>query len=221
MLVSYVNKFIFTKTVKTAGTSVEVFFEKYCFPIGEWKFSHAREEYINEKSGIIGYRGSDRPKVTFYNHMPAAEIQNNLSAEVWDEYFKFTVIRNPFDKMVSAFFHFEKFGNRGKYLNDNDNDISRFRKWVQEGAAILDRSAYLIDGKVALDYFIRYEHLKEDTEFVCKKIGVEFNINDLRTLKSEYRDKTISLKDMYDEKTEAIVRNLYKFEIEYFDYQLN
>ena len=56
MLVSHRYKFIFTKTVKTAGTSIESYFEKYCMPEGEWKESHNREEYVSE-TGIIGYRG--------------------------------------------------------------------------------------------------------------------------------------------------------------------
>ena len=35
MLVSHARKFIYTKTLKTAGTSVEVFLEPYCRPPGE------------------------------------------------------------------------------------------------------------------------------------------------------------------------------------------
>jgi hypothetical protein len=48
MLISHRKRFIFFKTSKTAGTSVESFFEKFCYAEGEWKFSHAREETISE-----------------------------------------------------------------------------------------------------------------------------------------------------------------------------
>ncbi len=58
MLVSYRKKFIYTKTAKPAGTSVESFFEQYCMPEGEWEFTHASEEYVS-KEGIIGYRGTN------------------------------------------------------------------------------------------------------------------------------------------------------------------
>ena len=54
MLISHRKQFIFTKTVKTAGTSVESYFEQFCKPDGEWQESHAHEEYVS-KSGIIGY----------------------------------------------------------------------------------------------------------------------------------------------------------------------
>ena len=106
MLVSHRKKFIFTKTAKTAGTSVESYFEKYCMPEGEWQQSHTREEYISE-TGIIGYRGKKPPETKFYGHMSASEIKGYLGPEVWEDYFKFTVIRNPFDKLVSGFKMYE------------------------------------------------------------------------------------------------------------------
>ena len=147
MLISHRKKFIYTKTVKTAGTSVELFFEKYCFADREWKFSHARDEY-SSASGIVGYRGADKGSSTFYNHMPAEELKNLLGKQIWDNYHKFTVIRNPFDKMVSAFYHFEKKNKADKYLADGKSDTQRFREWVLGGGEIIDRSAYMIDGEI-------------------------------------------------------------------------
>ncbi|MFT4851513.1 MAG: hypothetical protein ACI83B_004079 [Sediminicola sp.] len=220
MLVSHRKKFIFVKTGKTAGTSVEVFFEKFCFPENEWIFSHGRDEYINPLSGIVGYRGASKDNVKFYNHMPASKLCTELGKDIWDNYFKFTVVRNPFDKMVSAFFHFEKSQNPNKYSMDNLTDIQRFRNWVNDGGKILDRDIYLIAGEVAVDYFIRFESLKEDIETVCQKLQLDYDLADLPTLKSEHRDRTIRLKDFYDAPTEKIVRDLFKFEIEYFDYDL-
>jgi len=220
MLLSHRKKFIFIKTAKTAGTSVEVFFEKHCFPEGEWRFSRSREEYINSESGIVGFRGQSRTNEIFYNHMSAKEIADNLEKDIWEQYFKFTIVRNPFDKMVSAFFHFEKSQNPDKYSMDNLTDIERFRNWVSDGGEIVDRDIYLIKGKVAVDYFIRFESLKEDIESVCSKLQLDYDLADLPTLKSEHRDRTIKLKDFYDAPTEKIVRELFKFEIEYFDYDL-
>jgi hypothetical protein len=221
MLVSHLNKFIFTKTQKTGGTSVEVFFERHCFPKGEWTFSGGRDQYVNDETGIVGYRGGKlNPTPIFYNHMSALELKQKLAPEIWKKYFKFTVIRNPFDKMVSAFYHIEKSRNQGKYLNDDSNDVIRFRRWVQGGGKVYDRHAYIIDDKVALDYFIRYENLKEDIAFVCNKVGIDCDLNNLPNLKSQHRDRSFSLNEMYDEKTEALVRKYYKFEIDFFNYDL-
>ena len=35
--------------------------------------------------------------------MSALEIKSNVSKEIWDNYFKFVVVRNPFDQIMSAF----------------------------------------------------------------------------------------------------------------------
>jgi len=44
MLVSHRKKFIYTKTAKTAGTSVESYFEPFCLPEGDWKLEHTRDD---------------------------------------------------------------------------------------------------------------------------------------------------------------------------------
>jgi hypothetical protein len=104
MLISLRKKFICTKTVKTAGTSVESYFEPYCMLEGEWQFSYGREEYVDQ-SGIIGYRGTVRKSKTWTNHMSAEAIKELIGEKIWNSYFKFCVIQNPYDKLISAF-HF-------------------------------------------------------------------------------------------------------------------
>ncbi|MFT6906957.1 MAG: hypothetical protein ACJAS1_003630 [Oleiphilaceae bacterium] len=220
MLVSHRKKFIFIKTAKTAGTSVEVFFEKYCFPEGEWVLSHRREEYVNSDTGIVGFRGNGKGDEKFYNHMPARKLYDELGDDIWEQYFKFSTIRNPFDKMVSAYFHFEKYQNRDKYLSDNLTDVKRFQDWVKGGGKILDKDIYMINGKVAVDHFIRYEHLKDDIEEVCKKLNLDYDLDDLPNLKAEHRDRSLPYRSFYDSETEKLVRELYDFEIEYFGYEL-
>ena len=107
MLISHRKKFLYTKTKKTASTSVESYFEKYCMPEGQWTFSHAIEEYVS-KEGIIGYRGKNRRNQIWHNHMSAAKIRDKIGASIWNSYFKFTVVRNPFDKLISGFYMQER-----------------------------------------------------------------------------------------------------------------
>src|SRR5437773_1040796 len=98
MLVSHKHKFIYAKTIKTGGTSVESFFEPFCMHADEWEFTHARDEY-ESTAGIIGYRGpalTDGQRVKWSPHMHAADMRQQLGPTVYDSYFKFCVIRNPF-----------------------------------------------------------------------------------------------------------------------------
>jgi len=44
MLVSHLKKFIFIKSMKTASTSVEVYFERYCVADQNWVPQHHRDQ---------------------------------------------------------------------------------------------------------------------------------------------------------------------------------
>ena len=45
MLISHKYKFIYLKTIKTASTSVEAYFERFCMPENDYELSHDREVY--------------------------------------------------------------------------------------------------------------------------------------------------------------------------------
>lgn len=118
MLVSHTYKFIYTKTPKTASTSVEAYFERYCCAEGTWQFSGSREAHDGPE-GIVGFRGREArgSGASWWNHMPAEQIRNQLGPDLFLEYFKFTVVRDPFDKLISAYHY-------GKSTHTGDGDHS-------------------------------------------------------------------------------------------------
>jgi hypothetical protein len=215
MLVSHRKKFIFTKTVKTAGTSVESYFEKYCMPDGEWCQSHAREEYVSD-TGIIGYRGGNPKGKTWFNHMSAKRISELLGQELWDGYFKFTVVRNPFDKLISGFyFNF----HRGVIKNAGENsEIELFRAWVRNGGVPVDRDKYIFNNEECVDYFIRYEKLKEGIAHVCAQLSIPFIPSAIPEFKKGVRNHECGINDFYDKNTIQIVLKRYSWEVERFGY---
>jgi hypothetical protein len=146
--------------------------------------------------------------------MPAITVKSNIPELQWNDYLKFTVVRNPFDKLISAFYH---------YVIDHKSgldDVAQFRQYIAEGGKVIDRGLYTIDDEVCVDYFIKYENLIGDIKIVCEKLMIEYDSNDLPQLKSGYRSQKYNIKDFYDEETEEIVKKLYRFEIERFGYTL-
>lgn len=217
MLVSHRKQFIFTKTVKTASTSTEIFFEPFAMPEGEWEFTHQRDEY-ESPSGIIGLRGTrvQGESYKWLNHMSAKRIKILLPESVWNSYYKFCNIRNPYDKVVSYFFH----KNRKNLVDLDKNDvIDSFRTWCAGENLVQDTNKYLIDGNVVVDKFIRYENLKEDISSICNLLNIEASIDDLKSLKTLKMSRSIKMKDLYDEATKSIVEKEYSFELEYFKYK--
>ena len=122
MLVSHAKKFIFTKTAKTGGTSVEVAFQRYCAPPNSDLDSG--EPSVTEY-GIVGARGKNAQTATWWNHMSARQIKHQLGDNVWDEYFKFSIVRNPYDKVVS-WFHFRNPKAQGL---EEKNMLELFNEW--------------------------------------------------------------------------------------------
>ncbi|WP_285164744.1 sulfotransferase family 2 domain-containing protein [Shewanella goraebulensis] len=217
MLVSHRKNFIYLKTVKTASTSLESYFEKYCMPEGDWEELHHREEYSSD-AGVIGCRGPNCKGSHFYNHIPANILKGRLDIDIWNSYFKFCSIRNPFDKLVSAYYHFVKSKNQ-KLINQSD-DIQAFRHWLQAGKLVNDKPVYCIDSIPVMDFFIRYEHLSNDVEHVCNILDIPYLESEIPSFKRGFRNNDIELVDFYDVNSLEIVKSFYGFELEYFNYSL-
>jgi Sulfotransferase family len=226
MLISHRYRFIYTKTVKTAGTSVESFFERFCMPEGEWTQSHARDVY-ESPSGVIGFRGPGKPQddAKWWNHMSASSIQKQIGLEVWNNYFKFCVVRNPFDKCISAFCHRGKNHSIGKQsilsriLNQGlSSEQLRFIDYLQKRAPI-DRNKYLIDNEFCLDDVIRYESLETDLERICQRIGLPFDKAYLPAFKAGIRNSEATIESLYTKRAIALVKEKYAFELQYFGYE--
>jgi hypothetical protein len=164
MLLSHRKKFINLKTIKTAGTSVEIFFEPYCLPeSSSHEEAHAITETVSD-AGIVGSRMELWKKEhKFYSHMRAAEVREAVGEAVFNAYFKFCIVRNPFDKAVS-FFWWTQFKKPGRWdeLNKAPFDSVRaaFSAFIQSARLPADRDVYTIDGALAVDAFIRFERLK-------------------------------------------------------------
>ena len=120
MIISHQHKFIFIKTAKTAGTSIEVFLSRWCGkedivtpirPPIEGHQPRNHEQLVDPRTGLLwrpeglhrALRNVFERRQKFYNHMPAWLVQQRIPARVWNSYFKFCVERNPWDKVLSHY----------------------------------------------------------------------------------------------------------------------
>ncbi|MGA1769909.1 MAG: hypothetical protein ACO4CP_08905 [Steroidobacteraceae bacterium] len=123
MIISHRHRFIFIKTEKTAGTSIELALAKLCGPddvITAVVHPADRELRRSLGPGVRGQQNDIIPlrfltsldiargikvgrRPRFTNHMSAAEIRRFVPREVWNGYYKFCVERNPWDKAISVY----------------------------------------------------------------------------------------------------------------------
>ena len=226
MLVSHRHKFIYTKTVKTGGSSVESYFERFCFPENEYVIHRGGKEYISD-TGIVGYRGVKRRPINckYWNHMPAKKIRRKLGKDIWDEYFKFCVLRNPFNKVISAFYFYKHLNSINIDLNNMEKERMEFENWLSDTSHLpIDREAYTlrsiggIDRNICVDDVIRYESMKIDLERICNRLDIPWDETMLPYLKSGITPKNIKPEIIFTDKSRKIVETAFKYELDYFRY---
>ena len=211
MIISHKHKYIFVKTSRVAGTSTEIFFQKISFSVKE---QHGSPEIINE-DGIVGFRGTEKDKIeqnaTWYNHMSLPNIKKILNNDkIFNEYFKFSITRNPWDRVVSAYY----------YWVCMNSSQSSFNEYIANGK-IIDPIAPAFEDFIDDVFFIKFENLQEDIEYVCKKLGLDYYMGNLGSYKKKHRasSRHKHYTEYYDDETREIVAQQYARDIEYFGYK--
>ncbi len=227
MILSHKYKFIFIKTAKTAGTSIEVFLSKHCgtsdvlTPIEPPVEGHQPRNYrgsinpipeILERPGKIfsALRHSISSREKFYRHMPALEVRNRVPRDVWNSYFKFCVERNPWDKVLSHYhMHAAREGGSlsfDEYLARGRFPINYFR--------YSDRSRR----KIIVDRVLRYENLTAELREVFSQLHIPFAGTLGVTAKSEYRTDHRPYQQVFNDDQRRIVEKAFAKEIELHGY---
>lgn len=210
MLLSHRKKFIYLKTKKTAGTSIEMALEPYARPEEDnAPWSHSQVMLVSD-AGIVGARGKGSKGKMWFSHMPAKRVRKQLDKKVWQSYTKICAVRNPWDKVVS-FFHM-----RHPKIKERPREeiFSTFREWLPQADNLgEDLPIYAINGRAAANEIIRYDNLEADFARVCEVIGVP--PVSLEVIKGESRgEERIDFRDYYDDAARAFVAERFAPDIE-------
>lgn len=205
VLVCHEHKFIFLKTRKTAGTSVEMYLQPFCTPPDTPVVE--RTHAIETDFGIVGARLIGKKKRTerdqiWKNHMLARNAKFELGPEIWDAYRKITVVRNPFDRMVS-YFHWKDrdVDFEGRSAEDLAPD---FKHFLREAVYHNDYAIAHVEGEYIIDDVVRYEHLIEDLEALVASLELDTSRTELPWAKKTRATRSVA--GYYDDETIAIVR---------------
>lgn len=228
MIISHTHKFIHIKSIKTAGTSIEAVLSNHCSgndvvtPLND--FRHNRDE----KGRFIHHSMNAEEYHEIGQHVDALTTKSRLPASIWDEYFKFSIIRNPWDRVVSYFFWQKRndpaLQPRKRFYHyfgvpfDNLATVRKaFAEYVKAGEWMTNDCFYLIDDELCVDFTIRYENLMEDYAEVCKRVGVR--ADPLPRLKGGMRRRDHHYSEYFDEESAAIVRERHRNDIRLFGYE--
>lgn len=209
MIVSHKHRFIFFKTRKTAGTSLQIALSEFCgeddIITGSHKFYGKETE--DHSAGI----NMDK-FITNHPHPPLKQVKKFLGENIWNSYFKFAFVRNPYEIAVSRY-HWNK---KGKECSKQG-----FKSWVkQEYDPQLDLLCpYITDNnKIDLDFIGRYENLENDIDYIFNILKLPKPV--LGKNKSGYRDKK-HYTEYYDNEIKDTIKNYFSNDLEIFNYDFN
>ena len=198
-MISLQKRFLFVHIPKTAGNSIQSVLRDY----SEDQLVALRKE----QDGIERF-GLRNAKYKIKKHSKLSEYHNALGDEQFRNLYKFTCVRNPWDRMVSYYFT--------PTQNTETWNRKKFREIISKAVSVPD---YLRlhnneeDAFANVDYIMKFENLGDDFRAVCKAIDIS-----PPTLPQYNRSNREHYSKYYDDELRELVRSRFAGEIERFDY---
>jgi hypothetical protein len=225
LIISHQHRFIFVKTRKTAGTSVEVLLARIAgddavvTPIWPEVDGHVPRNFMRLdnpiRSAVLRRRqqqltGNDREHLAYFNHISARNIRRRLGRRRWHSYYTFCFDRNPWDKVISEYFWRQGNGKFGGSLRD----------YVLTSDLPSDFDKYSLDGSTpGVDFVGRYENLEGDLRHALDTIGLRDVDVALTREKGNYRPRTTETDTRFDDDMNGRVAQVFAREIATLGYR--
>lgn len=206
-MISHRHRCIFVHIPKTGGTSIE----SVIWPIrteadlhgGYISASHHRNKY---QSGGL-------------QHLCAKYIRQEVGAKIFEDYFKFSIVRNPWDRIVSQYAYTREQPYCQVYFRvPPDVSFPAYLDAISKSdhVHVMPQTAFLYDdnGEPLVDFIGRYEDMPAAFRFISEKIGIEQV--ELPRLNTSARN--VDFRTYYTPETRERVAALYADEIARFGY---
>ena len=182
MLLSHKYKFIFIKTKKTAGTSIEIELNKLMSdkdivtPIKPSHPDHKPRNYIYGKNKL-------------FNHIMITDLKKIIPENIYKTYYKFCVEREPVDKCIS---HYSMLKNSSTH-NYATKNLS-WEEYIRSKNFPIDTKKYTDEqNNICVDKIIKYENLNKEMFLLASQLG--FELSGIRErAKSNFREN-INIKE--------------------------
>jgi len=209
--INYERKCIFFHIPKTAGSYIQKALNSkydfigynYCirYDTGEFNlkpsFFSNKTNHINNSSFLNSnpYSCKTLGIQKYFSSSSLMLKMMKLNEEKWDNLFKFTFVRNPYERFISGWNYVLHGFKTKKIVNDENLDLEEINKlndleYTITNKNILTPIAYnhifmtqyehILDrnNKNNMDFIGKIENLEKDLEFVLNKIGITEIIHD-------------------------------------------
>jgi hypothetical protein len=157
-----------------------------------------------------------------WGHKDVAYYQNVFGKKTFENLYKFTVVRNPFDRLLSGYNFLQKGGMNNmdksfseQYLKDyvsfedfilNGLENEPIKNWVH----FRPQHSFITNkhNKLEVDFIAKLENIKDD----FKVINAHFK----RDVKLLHENKSEKTKQIYSTEMKKIIKSIYKRDFELF-----
>lgn len=159
------------------------------------------------------------------DHATAQQLRKKFGRDLWAKLFTFSLVRNPWDRMVSLYCYRKKRGQLLEGLSFRDYILQLESPSYGAKRAMHSRQAYYYGaseficdglGRPMVNYVGRFEDRAALLEQLSLRLGYR-QAGGLLTQQAKPADTHYS--QFYDRQTEAIVGRVYQRDIEIFDYR--
>lgn len=195
MLISDSHRFIFLAVPKTGTSSIEKALAPY-------------------KSGITSQ---------FNKHATCLKLQRDLPAGIWERYFKFAFVRNPYDRMQSWYFYRQRDSlanadHPRHHLYTGNLSFEAFICGFASNELMLKQVDFIAPhgGGLQLDWVGKFETLARDFNSLCRQLNIA--CESLPVIRPS--NNTGNTSNLWTPTTRRIVNDYFEEDFVMFDYEV-
>jgi len=187
--------------------------------------------HVQKTGGMSIRRALDMAQWDPHQHRFASELRSLYGPELWESYFKFGFVRNPWDRLVSWWEMIRRNVAEGRPMNGFQryvvSNAATFEDFIRkcdaeyrdsDGSKWISRNQvdYLTDssGALLVDFVGRFENLSADFGFVAARLGLES-----AAIPHMNRSNHRLYAEYYNEELRDIVAHRYARDIAAFGYE--
>ena len=205
-MICHRRKFIFVHIGKNGGQSVEKALRPFAFS----RLQRA-VRYIDIRTGKRDPFGIMQAG----SHPSVDEVKSAVGEDVFDAYYTFSFVRNPWSRLLS-YYSFAKLRPNSRHHNDAMTlDFNDFVGQLDGEPPMRSQSNLIGDaqGTPQVDFVGRFETLDQDFQTVCAKLGCH------ATLPHKNRTETKDYRVAYTTKSIDAVASIFADDVKHFGYR--